>query len=47
MRVTVDDAKGMPPLRGGMSVVVDVETGHTRGLPDFVTNLIDRFGQKS
>ncbi|MGO4638855.1 HlyD family secretion protein [Mesorhizobium sp. 2RAF45] len=47
MRVTVDDTKGNPPLRGGMSVVVDVETGHARGLPDFVTNLIDRFGQKS
>jgi membrane fusion protein (multidrug efflux system) len=47
MRVTVDDPQGKPPLRGGMSVVVDVETGHARGLPDFITNLLNRFGQKS
>jgi len=47
MRVSVDDLAGKPPLRGGMSVVVDVDTGHARGLPDFVTNLINRFGQKS
>lgn len=47
MRVTVDDLAGKPPLRGGMSVVVDVDTGHARGLPDFVTNLINRFEQKS
>ena len=47
MRVSVDDLDGKLPLRGGMSVVVDVDTGHARGLPDFVTNLINRFGQKS
>jgi membrane fusion protein (multidrug efflux system) len=47
MRVTVDDLAGKPPLRGGMSVVVDVDTGHARGLPDFITNLINRFEQKS
>lgn len=47
MRVTVDDPQGKPPLRGGMSVVVDVDTGHARGLPDFVTNLVKRFEQKS
>ncbi|TPK95386.1 HlyD family secretion protein [Mesorhizobium sp. B2-4-12] len=47
MRVAVDDIGGKPPLRGGMSVVVDVDTGHARGLPDFVTNLLKSFGQKS
>jgi len=39
MRVTIDDASGKPPLRVGMSATVDVDTGHTRGLPDFVSNL--------
>ncbi|MFA6153676.1 HlyD family secretion protein [Mesorhizobium sp.] len=44
MRVTVDDLQGKPPLRGGMSVVVGIDTGHARGLPDFITNL---FGRRS
>ena len=47
MRVTVDDPEGKAPLRGGMSAVVDIDTGHARGLPDFVTDLLKRFGQKS
>jgi len=47
MRVTIDDPDGKPPLRGGMSAVVDIDTGHARGLPDFVTDLLKRFGQKS
>jgi membrane fusion protein (multidrug efflux system) len=47
MRVTVDNLQGKPPLRGGMSVVVGIDTGHARGLPDFVTDLINRFEQKS
>jgi membrane fusion protein (multidrug efflux system) len=43
VRVRVDtSAKDLPPLRAGMSVEVDVETGHTRGLPRFLTVL---FGQ--
>src|SRR5277367_2548993 len=34
MRVRVDTSDGkLPPLRAGMSVVVDVDTGHARGLP--------------
>ena len=28
-----------PPLRAGMSVEVDVNTGHARGLPNFLTAL--------
>jgi len=42
MRVQVEDMDGKPPLRVGMSVTVDVDTGHVRGVPDFVTNLVER-----
>ena len=38
MRVRLDTSdKSLPPLRAGMSVVVDVDTGHARGLPHFLT----------
>jgi membrane fusion protein (multidrug efflux system) len=40
MRVRVDTSdKSLPPLRAGMSVEVDVDTGHRRGLPHFLTAL--------
>lgn len=40
MRVRLDlSDKKLPPLRAGMSVVVDVDTGHARGLPHFLTTL--------
>ena len=40
MRVRVDTSdKGLPPLRAGMSVEADVDTGHARGLPNFITSL--------
>jgi membrane fusion protein (multidrug efflux system) len=40
MRVRLDTSdKNLPPLRAGMSVVVDVDTGHTRGLPHFLARL--------
>ena len=36
MRVRVDTSdKNKPPLRAGMSVEVNVDTGHARGLPHF------------
>lgn len=38
MRVSIDPAADKPTLRVGMSVVVGVDTGHARGLPDFVTS---------
>jgi predicted alpha/beta-hydrolase family hydrolase len=41
MRVRLD-LSGKPPLRVGMSVVVDVETGHARGLPTALQALLDR-----
>jgi membrane fusion protein, multidrug efflux system len=38
MRVRLDTSdKSRPPLRAGMSVEVDVDTGHQRGLPQFLT----------
>jgi membrane fusion protein (multidrug efflux system) len=37
MRVRIDTPADKPPLRMGMSVVVDVETGHARGLPSFLS----------
>ncbi|HLY89960.1 MAG TPA: HlyD family secretion protein, partial [Acetobacteraceae bacterium] len=40
MRVRVDTSDGnLPPLRAGMSVEVEVDTGHARGLPYFLTTL--------
>jgi membrane fusion protein (multidrug efflux system) len=38
VRVDTSDAS-RPPLRVGMSVEVDVDTGHSRGLPHFLTAL--------
>lgn len=40
MRVSIEDTAGKPPLRAGMSTNIDINTGHTRGLPQFVRNLI-------
>jgi membrane fusion protein, multidrug efflux system len=48
MRVRLDtNDKGLPPLRPGMSVEVDVDTGHSRGLPHFLTAMFghDRQGR--
>jgi len=42
MRVRVNTSdKGQPPLRAGMSVSIDVDTGHKRGLPHFLAALFD------
>jgi membrane fusion protein (multidrug efflux system) len=46
MRVRIEDMDGKPPLRVGMSVTVDVDTGHARGLPDFITRLF-HYGEES
>ena len=41
MRVRVDTSdRGQPQLRAGMSVEVDVDTGHARGLPHVLTALL-------
>lgn len=39
MRVRLDTPAGKPPLRVGMSVVADVDTGRARGLPEPVARL--------
>lgn len=39
MRVLVKNAPRKPPLRVGMSVEVNVDTGHARGFPSFITDL--------
>jgi membrane fusion protein (multidrug efflux system) len=46
MRVRVDTTDPtLPPLRAGMSVEVDVDTGHTRGLPHVLEGLFGETGQ--
>jgi len=40
MRVLVNNAPGKPPLRVGMSVEVNVDTGHARGFPSFIADLL-------
>ena len=43
MRVRLDTSdKNLPPLRAGMSVEIDVDTGHARGFPHFLTALFGR-----
>jgi membrane fusion protein, multidrug efflux system len=43
MRIRLDSSdKKLPPLRAGMSVIVDVDTGHARGFPHFLTALFGR-----
>jgi membrane fusion protein (multidrug efflux system) len=43
MRVRLDTSdKNRPALRAGMSVVVDIDTGHQRGVPQFLTALFGR-----
>jgi len=46
MRVRVDTrGKSLPPLRAGMSVEVDVDTGHARGLPHVLTAMFGHAGR--
>jgi membrane fusion protein, multidrug efflux system len=43
MRVRIDmNGTILPTLRAGMSVEIDVDTGHARGLPHFLTALFGR-----
>ena len=43
MRVRLETGdKSLLALRAGLSVVVDVDTGHARGLPHFLTSLFGR-----
>ena len=40
MRIQILSTAGKPPLRMGMSVVVDVQTGHARGIPEALKPLV-------
>ena len=40
LRVRIDDMAGKPPLRVGMSVTAEINTGHAHGLPDFAQKLL-------
>jgi membrane fusion protein (multidrug efflux system) len=43
MRVRIDtNDKNLPPLRAGMSLEVNVDTGHARGLPHFLATPFGR-----
>jgi membrane fusion protein (multidrug efflux system) len=44
MRIRVENQPGKPQLRVGMSVEVSVDTGHPRGLPTFLTDLLRSSG---
>jgi membrane fusion protein (multidrug efflux system) len=39
MIVNLQDLDDKPPLRVGMSVIINVDTGKARGLPTFITDL--------
>ncbi|WP_223446283.1 HlyD family secretion protein [Pseudomonas sp. BF-R-19] len=39
IRIRIDDAAGKPALRHGMSVEAEIDTGHSRGLPDGIAHL--------
>jgi membrane fusion protein (multidrug efflux system) len=48
MRIRLDAGdKNQPPLRAGMSVEVNVDTGHTRGLPHFLAALFGGSQQRA
>jgi membrane fusion protein (multidrug efflux system) len=40
MRVRIDTPADAPQLRAGMSVTLDVDTGHARGLPAFAADIL-------
>jgi len=42
VRIRIDDTAGKPPLRHGMSVEADIDTGHARGWPDVFTGWFTR-----
>jgi membrane fusion protein, multidrug efflux system len=48
MRVRLDTSdRTLPPLRAGMSVEVNVDTGHARGVPHFLSALFGRARRES
>ncbi|WP_247991638.1 HlyD family secretion protein [Bradyrhizobium sp. 186] len=47
MRIRVNNAPDKPSLRVGMSVELNVDTGHERGLPSFITDLFSSSSSES
>jgi multidrug resistance efflux pump len=48
MRIRVDTSdRNLPPLRAGMSVEVNVDTGHARGLPHFLATMFSHSRRQS
>lgn len=45
MRVKIDTPPNQPQLRAGMSVTLDIDTGHARGLPSFVSEAVGKVSQ--
>lgn len=43
LRVSIDQSPHKPILRVGMSTEVEIDTGHARGFPESLQNLVDRF----
>lgn len=46
VRISVEPTEDQPPLRVGMSVIADIDTGHARGLPSFITSLFPSSDKK-
>lgn len=42
MRVKIETPPDEPQLRAGMSVTLDVDTGHARGLPSFISDAVGK-----
>lgn len=40
VRIQIDDTAGKPPLRHGMSVEAEIDTGQSRGMPQFFTDAL-------
>ena len=45
MRVKIETPPDQPRLRAGMSVTLDIDTGHARGLPGFVGEAVGKVSQ--
>ncbi|UIJ72238.1 HlyD family secretion protein [Aurantimonas sp. HBX-1] len=44
VRIRIEDGGDMPALRAGMSASVTVDTGHARGVPDFLEPVVAALG---
>jgi membrane fusion protein (multidrug efflux system) len=44
VRIALKDARTLRSLRVGMSVTATVGTGHSRGLPSFISGVLETLG---